>query len=85
MENSAESVSRGLGTEELRDNGRRWYGPEWLLSPSNSWSAWKLNNNDNMDNDNMDNDIMAHKEVEMTTKKTMYEAKLVAGEGCMNQ
>ena len=38
-----------------------------------------------MDDDNMDNDTMAHKEAEMTTKKTMYEAKRVAGEGCMNQ
>ena len=87
LENPADLASRGLGTEELRDNGRWWYGPEWLLSPNDRWPAWKLNNNgnDNIDNDNIDNDIMAHKESEMTTKKTMYEAKLVAGEGCRNQ
>ena len=42
LENPGDLASRGLGPEELRDNGRWWYGPEWLLSPNDSWPIWKL-------------------------------------------
>ena len=42
LENPADFASRGLETEEIRNKDLWWYGPEWLLSPSDSWPTWKL-------------------------------------------
>ena len=48
-----------------------------LLSPSDSWPTCKLNN--------IDNDILINYATNVSTKKPMYEDKLVAGESCMKQ
>ena len=37
FENPDDFASRGLETEEIRNKDLWWYGPEWLLSPSDSW------------------------------------------------
>ena len=76
-ENPADIASRGLGTQELRNNNLWWSGPEWLLLPSDSWPIWKLYN--------MDNDIVEHTAAEGKTNRIMYEAELVAGEGRLNK
>ena len=77
MENPADFASRSLKTKEIEENNLWWYGPEWLLSPSDSWPTWKLNNKDN--------DTLTSYANNVAPKKPMYEAQLVAGEGCMKQ
>ena len=74
-ENPADFPSRSLDTEELRDNHLWWYGPEWVLSPSDSWPTWELKRKEN------DTELQG----EYRTKNMMYEAKLVAGEGLMDK
>ena len=71
-----------LRTKEIRDNGLWWYGPRWLLSPSDSWPTCKLKS---MDHDNFDNDSLMQIKSEMLAKTLMYKAKLVAGEGAKQQ
>ena len=70
-ENPADIASRGLGTQELRNNNLWWSGPEWLLLPSYSWPIWKLNN--------MDDVIAELTTPEGKTCEIMYEAELMAG------
>ena len=77
VENPADFASRGLKTKEIEKNNLWWYGPEWLLSPSDSWPTWKLNN--------IDNDTLTSYATNVSTKKPMYEVKVNAGEGCMKQ
>ena len=82
MKNPADFASRGLETEEIRNKDLWWYGPEWLLSQSDSWPKWKLKN---MDSETFDNDSLIQNESEMLPKSPMYDARLVAGEGGKQQ
>ena len=76
-ENPADMVSRGIGTKDLRDNDLWWNGPEWLLSPSDRWPVWTMNE--------IDSDTSEQENPEGKTIKIMYEAELVAGEGRLNR
>ncbi|MEW8544133.1 MAG: DUF1759 domain-containing protein, partial [Candidatus Thiodiazotropha sp.] len=76
-ENPADCATRGLDTKDLKDNQLWWYGPKWLALASDDWPIWKLNN--------MDSEIQIEEEYKTKPSRPMYEAKLVAGEGCRNK
>ena len=73
-ENPADFPSRSLDTEELRDNRLWWYGPKWILSPTDDWPVWKLSSAEDDSPEQAGNG----------SKNVLFEAKLVAGEGHMD-
>ncbi|MEW8544134.1 MAG: hypothetical protein AB2693_11425, partial [Candidatus Thiodiazotropha sp.] len=76
-DNPADCATRGLDTKDLKDNQLWWYGPKWLGLASDDWPIWKLNN--------IDSGIQSEEENKTKPSRPMYEAKLVAGEGCRNK
>lgn len=75
-ENPADIASRGMGTQELKDNRLWWHGPKWLTQSKQEWPEWQHDLTDKQKQE-----AQSQTETEYRKSQIMFEAKLVAGEG----
>ena len=77
QQNPADIASRGTSTDQLQTHKLWWNGPDWLLKSTDEWPVWNFNKESES--------LLSKTETEVKKSNVMYEAKLVAADGSIQQ